>query len=309
VKEHTDRIKHLFGVTPAIFRNTELIYNDEIGRRVLNMGFSGILSEGCESVLGDRSPCQLYHHPDEGGIKLLLRNNQLSDDIAFRFHDGKKSLSVEQYMGWLRGLSAHERVVVLGIDYETFGEHYKASSGIQAFLGSLLVSITMDKRFKLSSPSDVLRTTTSSDRFTTEDPISWADKAKDVTAWLGNEMQTEAYKTAMALESDVKKSHNASSLTTWRHLLTSDHFYYMAIKSGGDASVHSYFSHYKSPYDAFINYFNILSDFAVKVKNETPPDDSEASKQFEIERRTHLPPAWVEERAAAYKYDAVMGER
>ena len=308
VKQHSDNIEKLFGVRPSVFRNTELLYNDEIGRRVIQMGFSAILAEGVEHVLGDRSPYQVYHHFDGGDVKLLLRSNRLSDDIAFRFHHGAEKLTATQYMTWMNGLPDGERIVLLGMDYETFGEHHKKDTGIHAFIRDLLTKFSADPGFILTTPSAAAEAIQPTSHYSTEEVISWADKDKDVTAWLGNDMQLDAFHSVVRLEADVKKSHNASLLETWRNLMTSDHFYYMATKGDADGNVHTYFSHYRSPYEAFINYMNILSDFEIQIK-ESVADYSEVSKLQEQERRTHLQPVWVEERAAAYRYEAAMSGR
>lgn len=269
VNEHMRRMQELLGVRPAVFRNTELIYNDEIGRKASQFGFRGILCEGVEKMLGDKSPYQPYRHASEEGIKLLLRSNRLSDDIAFRFQHVHTTLSVREYLGWLKNIPGKNSVVVLGMDYETFGEHHKADTGIRKFLKDLLTNVVLDDDFKLSTPSDVLDALVPEDTFSTTQMISWADHEKDTSAWLGNSMQTDAFDTLVNLEKEVKKSQSEDLLNTWRYLLTSDHFYYMSTKNEADGSVHSYFSHYASPYEAFINYMNVLSDFSLLLKAES----------------------------------------
>lgn len=269
IKEHSRRIQELLGVRTTVFRNTELIYNDEIGRKAAQLGFRGILCEGIEKMLQDKDPYQLYRHATEENMSLLLRSNRLSDDIAFRFQHVHTTLSVQQYLGWLKNIPGKESVIVLGMDYETFGEHHKADTGIRKFLSDLLTHVVVDEDFRLSTPSDVLEALVPNDTFSTTQMISWADREKDTSAWLGNSMQTDAFDTLVKLEAEVKKSQSRNLLNTWRYLLTSDHFYYMSTKNEADGSVHSYFSHYASPYEAFINYMNVLSDFSLLLKAES----------------------------------------
>jgi alpha-amylase len=305
VRAHCQTIENLFGVHPTVFRNTELIYNDEVGRQAASMGFDGILCEGVEQTLGDRSTYRVYHHPDGGHIKLLLRANRLSDDIAFRFHHGE-TLTTTRYVGWLNAIPAPENIIVLGMDYETFGEHHKTESGVCTFLQDVLTRISAETNLRLATPSEALKVITPSGQFSTTSIISWADKNKDSSAWLGNDMQLDAFNSIVTLEPEVRKSHNTSMLNIWKHLLTSDHFYYMSTKDQEDGDVHSYFSPYQSPYEAFINYINVVNAFAFALKN-APMDDSESSRHQEMERRTHVPPAWAEHLAAAYKQEAHIG--
>jgi alpha-amylase len=268
VNDHMKRIENLLGVRPKVFRNTELIYNDDIGRKAAHLGFRGILCEGIEKVLGDRNPYQLYKHPDEENLRLILRSNRLSDDIAFRFQHVHTTLSVREYLSWLKNVPGNDSMVVLGMDYETFGEHHKADTGIRKFLSDLLTNIVSDDVLTLSMPSDVLQSLVPKEVFSTTRMVSWADREKDTSAWLGNPMQTDAFDRLMNLEKAVKRLHRADLLSTWRNLLTSDHFYYMSTKNEEDGSVHSYFSHYASPYEAFVNYMNVLSDFSLVVQAE-----------------------------------------
>jgi alpha-amylase len=269
VKMHRDKIKHLLGVTPTVFRNTELIYSDDIGRVVSDMGFNGIFTDGFYTLMNQYSPHYLYRHPDRDDLRIFFRNYQLSDDIAFRYAQKEwKSwpLTPKKYLRWLQSIPERENLVTLGLDYETFGEHQKRETGIFKFLEGLVISLANDKNFKMVTPSEAIRLFPSGDTFSVPGIISWADEAHDLSAWLGNEMQQDAFDTIKNLEQAVKATGNPAMLNTWRYLQTSDHFYYMSTKTGDDGKVHNYFSPYSSPYEAFMNYMNIVTDFSNRLQ-------------------------------------------
>jgi alpha-amylase len=204
-------------------------------------------------------------------------------------------------------MPATERVVTLGMDYETFGEHYKKSTGIFDFLKTMLTHVVKDKKFIFSTPSDVIDATPSTEALSLNEAISWADERKDLSAWLGNDMQRDAFDVLKTLESSVKRIANADLLATWRALQTSDHFYYMCTKKLNDGDVHSYFSHYPSPYEAFINYMNVLSDFVIKVKaSSTQADLTQAAKQNEYERQHSEVPVWAEQERATFTQEVFV---
>jgi alpha-amylase len=268
VKMHRDKIHQLFGITPTIFRNTELIYSDDIGRAVSSLGFDGVFADGIDSLLNERSPHHLYEHPDGNGLKLFLRNYKLSDDIAFRFTQKEWKawpLTPKKYMQWLEAIPDRENLVTVSLDYETFGEHHKKETGIFQFLEGLIASVATHKKYQLVTPSEAIALLSPVDFIRVPHPISWADQEHDLSAWLGNEMQRDAFETLKKLEGDVKNINSPIMLNTWRYLQTSDHLYYMSTKTGGDGQVHNYFSPYPSPYEAFMNYMNILSDFSLRV--------------------------------------------
>lgn len=264
VLEHVEKLHRYLNVRPRMFRNTELIYSDEIGKRVRAMGFEGIFCDGLEKILGGQSPHHLFQHPVTD-LKILLRNYRLSDDIAFRFRQGNENLTIEKYMGWLNSIPEHERLVTLAMDYETFGEHQKRSTGILNFLEQLLTYVCDNSAFTLATPSEAIRNQPVNSLLSVPSPVSWADQERDLSAWLGNVIQRDAFDTLVALGDNVKKTGDENMLTTWRQLQTSDHFYYMCTKKDDDGNVHSYFSPYPSPYEAFINYMNVLSDFTLQV--------------------------------------------
>jgi len=304
VIQHAEKIYKHFGVHPNFFRNTELIYNDEVGKRVHNLGFDGIICDGIYRILGQQSPHFVYQHPDPDGIKILLRNYRLSDDISFRFRQPGTELTVEKYLSWLNAIPKQQRVVTLAMDYETFGEHHKKESGIHTFLESLLEQLATQKKIKLSKPSDVIKALPVHNTLPVPHYISWADQERDLSAWLGNDMQRDAYDTLTKLEPTLKQIDQPDLLDTWRNLMTSDHFYYMSTKRGDDGNVHCYFSPYASPYEAFINFMNVLSDFKLKVNKakEAYKDTTEKAIINEYERRHEEIPLWAEKFAGSYEH-------
>lgn len=266
VNAHRALMEQHFNVHPEVFRNTELIYSNSIGSKVSQLGFKGILCDGIGRTLEGRSPYQLYKHPAQERFDILLRSNRLSDDIAFRFGNSQSKFTVNEFCKWIYDVPGDESVVTLGMDYETFGEHFNASSGIITFLEKLITRIDEDGVATLTNPSTLFRSLQPKEKLDIHDFVSWADESKDISAWLGNDIQCDAFKTLQSLEESVMRSHNAALIETWRNLQTSDHFYYMCTKGMNDGNVHSYFSHYGSPYEAFINYMNTLTDLSLRAR-------------------------------------------
>lgn len=266
ILKHAEKLYDHFGVRPSVFRNTELIYSDDIGRKVARLGYSGVISDGVERVLNGRSANHVFQHPDQEDLKVLLRNYRLSDDIGFRFSADGKTLSSDKYVSWLNGLSYEDEVVTLALDYETFGEHQKKETGIFKFLEETLTKVSKSNTVKLALPSEAIENVKAHSVMSVPYFISWADQERDLSAWLGNEMQRDAFDTLQSLECDVKNLNEPQMLEIWRNLQTSDHLYYMSTKKGSDGSVHNYFSPYSSPYEAFINFMNVLTDFSMRVK-------------------------------------------
>lgn len=273
VLKHKAAIEHYFGVTPVTFRNTELIYSDAIGSQVYDMGFRTMLTEGARHILAWRSPDFVYSDDRQTRLKLLLRNYSLSDDIAFRFSDrswAEWPLTAEKYLGWLKNdinTSAGD-VINLFMDYETFGEHQNAASGIFDFMKFLPETILNDGTFRFSTPSEVAKACKPVSSLEVPEPISWADEERDVTAWLGNELQQEAYNKLYAQYEKLALVNDPALYNDFGHLQESDHFYYMCTKFFSDGEVHKYFNPYDTPYEAFINYMNVLSDFIIRVDEE-----------------------------------------
>ncbi len=268
VLQHCDEIESLFGVRPKSFRNTELIYSDHIGEMVEQMGFQTILTEGAKQVLGWKSPNYVYANPIVQNQKILLRNYKLSDDIAFRFSDKgweDYPLTAGKYLDWIVDEEMKGEVVNLFMDYETFGEHNKASGGIFRFFEDFVRAALVSGKIKFCTPSEVTETCQSVAVLHVPHPISWADEERDLSAWLGNELQDEAFSKINELRDKVIAIDDANMTYVFNALQASDHFYYMCTKWFSDGDVHSYFNPYDSPYEAFMNYMNVLSDFQREV--------------------------------------------
>jgi alpha-amylase len=268
VNEHKQLIKELFGQEPTVFRNTELVYSDDIGAAVYKMGFKAMLTEGAKHVLGWKSPNYLYCNAIEPRLKVLLKNFKLSDDIAFRFSDQSWQdfpLTAEKFTSWLNQVPQDEETVNLFMDYETFGEHQWAETGIFNFLEALPEAVLKEGNFTFSTPSEVADKLQVVSAVHVPNPISWADEERDLSAWLGNEMQQEAFNKLYDLRDNVYQTNNSELIQDFRYLQVSDHFYYMSTKFFSDGEVHSYFNPYDTPYEAFINYMNVLSDFKIRV--------------------------------------------
>ncbi len=274
---HSKRIKQLFGQVPTCFRNTELIYSNDIGNKVYEMGFRSMITEGAKHVLGWKSPNRLYCSATSPKLKLLLKNFRLSDDIAFRFSERKWSewpLTADKYIHWLQAMDPKDEVVNLFLDYETFGEHQWAETGIFEFLKAFPKQLVKNTQIRFRTPSELAGDLQPAASLNVPYPISWADEERDLTAWLGNEMQDEAFRKLFDIEKKVREVSDPVLTEEWRRLQTSDHFYYMCTKWFSDGSVHRYFNPYASPYDAFINYMNVLSDLSIRVEErfrELPP--------------------------------------
>ncbi|MDF1574496.1 MAG: glycoside hydrolase family 57 protein [Bacteroidales bacterium] len=268
VRAHDQLIREHFGQEPTVFRNTELIYSDEIGAMVADMGFKAMLTEGAKHVLGWKSPNYLYCNAINPKLKLLLKNFKLSDDIAFRFSNKgwpEYPLTAEKYVNWLNQTPVKEEVINLFMDYETFGEHQWKETGIFEFLKAFPKSVFKKSPFSFSTPSEVAKKLQVVSAVNVPHPISWADEERDLTAWLGNEMQNEAFNKLYSLGERVYEWGDEGIKLDYQYLQVSDHFYYMSTKFFSDGEVHSYFNPYDSPYDAFINYMNVLSDFEIRV--------------------------------------------
>jgi len=270
---HRKKIYDLFGEEGTTFRNTELIYQNKLARVAEEMGYEAILAEGADKILGWRSPNFVYRPEGTKKIKLLLKNYRLSDDIAFRFSDThwcEYPLMADKFAHWLHQLAGKGQVINLFMDYETFGEHQWSETGIFEFLKALPQEVTKHPDFCFQTPREVARKYEPVATLNIEEPISWADTERDTSAWLGNAMQKDALNTLYSFEDTVLKTGDESLLATWRRLQTSDHFYYMCTKWFADGDVHKYFNHYDSPYEACINFMNILEDFSrrLDLKNQ-----------------------------------------
>jgi alpha-amylase len=272
VKQHTKKIQSLFGYKPVVFRNTELVYSDDIGARVAAMGFKGIITEGAKHVLGWKSPNYVYCCASNPQLKVLCKNFKMSDDITFRFSDwgwDQFPLTAEKFIGWIEALPENEDVVNLFMNYETFGEMQNAGTGIFEFLKALPY-FASQCNIQFETPSMVLQKRKPIDQINVPYPISWADEERDLSAWLGNELQRSAFDKLYGIGERVRLSNDKRLLQDWYYLQSSDHFYYMSTKHFSDGAMHSHFSPYDSPYEAFMNYMNVLSDFIDRVNGQFP---------------------------------------
>ena len=265
VDAHVALMKEEFGYTPTSFRNTELIYSDQIGEQVAAMGFKAMLAEGARHVLGWKSPNYVYANSLDQKLRVLLRNYKLSDDIAFRFSNqgwGEWPLTAEKYASWIADENTTGEVVNLFMDYETFGEHQKSSCGIFDFMAQLPKAMLATGALKFGTVTETAAENQPTGVLYCTHAMSWADEERDVTAWLGNDLQNEAFGKLYGLQEKVRTLNHDDFNYVWNFMKASDHFYYMATKWFSDGDVHSYFNPYDSAYNAFINYMNVLSDFA-----------------------------------------------
>ena len=269
VEKHKAAIEQYFGVTPVCFRNTELVYSDAIGDAVYELGYKTMLTEGARHIMGWRSPNYIYTNDLQPKLKLLLRNYQLSDDIAFRFSDrGWEDwpLTTEKFLDWMKsGVADGGDIINLFMDYETFGEHQSAQSGIFDFMRALPRTVLADGTFEFVTPARAARKHKAVDALSVPEAISWADEERDVTAWLGNELQNDAFSKLYGLTEKLSILNDPVLWSDFGHLQESDHLYYMCTKFFSDGEVHKYFNPYDTPYEAFINYMNVLSDFIIRT--------------------------------------------
>ena len=287
VTKHAAKIEELFGVKPTAFRNTELIYSNSIGEMVYDMGYKTMLTEGARHIMGWQSPNYVYTGETQPKLKLLLRNYSLSDDIAFRFSNkgwDMYPLTAEKYVGWMKESAREGDIVNLFMDYETFGEHQSVESGIFEFMRALPAAVLKDGTFGFVTPSEASRKIKPVSDISVEDPISWADEERDLTAWLGNELQSEAYKKVYAMTEKLSIVNDAELWEDFGHLQESDHFYYMCTKFFSDGEVHKYFNPYDTPYEAFINYMNVISDFQIRLDEKRAALDVRATAMEEVEK-------------------------
>ena len=268
VLKHKKAIEDLFGVTPTAFRNTELIYSNAIGEEVYNLGFKTMLTEGARHIMGWQSPNFVYSCETQPKLRLLLRNYGLSDDIAFRFSNqgwDMWPLTAEKYLAWVKDSAKDDDIVNLFMDYETFGEHQSAASGIFDFMKALPEAVIADGTFSFVTPTEATKKFKPVADLDVPDAISWADEERDVTAWLGNELQQEAFNKVYAMTEKLSIVGDPELWEDFGHLQESDHFYYMCTKFFSDGEVHKYFNPYDTPYEAFINYMNVISDFQIRL--------------------------------------------
>jgi alpha-amylase len=284
VMKHKEILREFLGVEATSFRNTELVYSDVIGSWVADMGFKSILTEGAKHVLGWKSPNFLYCNSLNPRLKVLLRNFVLSDDIAFRFSNRswiEWPLTADKYANWVNKLAPKSELINIFLDYETFGEHNWKESGIFDFLSHMPGAILKKTPFRFMTPAEIADKMQPVSAISIPSAISWADEERDITAWQGNELQVAALEKLYSLTAKVDKCEDDQIRKDWAYLQASDHFYYMATKFFSDGAVHAYFNPYETPYDAFMNYMNVLSDFEIRLRRYFP-DTSEQDQIYKM---------------------------
>jgi alpha-amylase len=267
VKMHRQMIKRVFNYKPQVFRNTEVIYDNRIAETIADLGYKGILSEGTEKILGWRSPNFVYK-PRYANLKVLLRNYKLSDDVGFRFSARNWPgfpLTADKYAAWMS--NSYGDVINLFMDYETFGEHQWAETGIFDFLRHLPQEVFKYDNLDFATVSEACERYNPVGDIDVPWAISWADEDRNVSTWLGNNMQIACFNELKDIGRKLKKKGDKDLLYVWRLLQTSDHLYYISTKGFEDGTVHAYFSPYDIPYDGFINYMNILQDLKEKAEH------------------------------------------
>lgn len=272
VRAHDEKLNTLFGVKPKVFRNTELIYSDDIAPVVYSMGYKGVITEGAKHILGWKSPNYVYSAASAPKLKLLLKNSKLSDDISFRFSNTEWDaypLTADKYIDWIANTPADEQIINLFMNLETFGELQNRDTGIFQFLEAL-PRFAKERGIDFWTPSEAVQKLKAVDVLSVVHPISWADEARDTSAWLGNKLQQEAFNKLYSVAERVQLCDDRRLKQDWNYLQSSDHFFYMATKHRADGAVHSHFSPYETPFQAFTNYMNALADFIVRVEEQYP---------------------------------------
>jgi alpha-amylase len=310
VELHQNKIEKLFGTRPTAFRNTELIYTDTIGAVVAGMGFEVMLTEGAKHILGWKSPNLMYCNSVNPKLKVLMRNFQLSEDIAIRFSNKGWSewpLTADKFAGWVNALDPKHEVLNLFMDYETFGEHQWADTGIFDFMRAFPTIILKKTKYRFHTPTELARKLQPVSSVQVPYPMSWADVERDLASWTGNDLQNDAFDSLYSIEQKVKFCTDPELLRDWNYLQTSDHFFYMSTKWFSDGEIRKTLNPYPSPYEAYINYMNALSDFILRVEKACPPTRETivlGSKQAKTEKK---PAPAVEEKPekAAKKKEAV----
>ncbi len=268
VKLHRKKIKDVFGYKPKVFRNTELVYNNRVAYLAEEMGYIGVLAEGADHVLGWRSPNFVYKAKMAKDMKLLLKNYRMSDDIAFRFSErGWEGwpLTADKFAAWVNAINGNGNVLNLFMDYETLGEHQWADTGIFDFIRHLPHEILKHPDNDFKTPTEVIEAYEPVGELDVRNVVSWADVERDLSAWLGNQMQKSAIEKLYTLEDRVKENGDERLIEDWRRLQTADHVYYMCTKWFNDGDVHKYFNAYDRPHDSFIAFMNVLTDLQIRL--------------------------------------------
>jgi len=270
IQQHAQRIEMLFGIKPTVVRNTELIYSDEIAEMVFDMGYTRMITEGAKHVLGWKSPNYVYQAATRPEMKLLLKNSRYSDDITYRFSNyswNEYPLTAEKFISWIVATPPEEELINLFMNYETLGNLQPAHTGIFEFFKAL-PRFAIENGIGFTTPSEAFDSHEPIGTMLVPNTISWSDEERDVSAWLGNKLQQSALKSLYEVGERVRLCTDRRLKQDWIYLQSSDHFYYMSTKHFGTGQ--SQFSPYMSPYDAFNNYMNVLSDFIARVRAQYP---------------------------------------
>ena len=282
VELHGDKIKKIFGVKPKVFRNTELAYSNDLALWADKKGYKAILAEGWDHFLGWRSPNFVYKPVNTQKIRLLLKNYKLSDDIAFRFSEKSWSswpLTAEKFASWVNAINGNGQIVNLFMDYETFGEHQWADKGIFEFLEKMPEEILKHPDNDFVTPCEAIKKYPVMDEIDVPYVVTWADTERDLSAWIGNSIQSSALDFIYKLKDEVLLTKDPQIIKDWRRLQTSDHFYYMCTKWFSDGDVHKYFNPYESPYEAFISFMNAAQDLRLRVERTVKRKSSDNSRK------------------------------
>ena len=271
VMRQASKMKELFGKTPKVFRNSSLIYSDEIGAVVASMGFKGMLTEGAKHVLGWKSPHYVYHCNMNPNLKLLLRDYKLSDDISLRFSNSEWNeypLFADRYIGWIDSMPQEEQVINIFMELSALGIAQPLSSNILEFIKALPIC-AKEKGITFSTPSEVIAKLNSVSQLDVPEPMSWLDEERDTSCLLGNVMQREAFNKLYSVAERVHLCTDRRIKQDWDYLQASNNFRFMTTKNSGVGLNRGI---YESPYDAFTNYMNILGDFISRVNSLYPID-------------------------------------
>ena len=271
VKKQSLKIKEYFGQTPKVLRNSSLIYSDDIGLKVSQLGFKGMLTEGAKHVLGWKSPHYLYHCSMAPNLKLLLRDIRLSDDISLRFNNSsweEYPLFADSYMAKIKALPNEEQIINIFMELSALGIAQPLSSNILEFMKALPIC-AKQAGITFSTPTELCTKMKSVGALDVPDTLSWVDEERDISCWLGNAMQREAFNKLYSIADRVRIANDVRINQDWDYLQASNNFRFMTTKTTGiniDRGI------YSSPFDAFTNYMNILGDFINRVNNLYPED-------------------------------------
>jgi len=270
VEKHGRLVKKVFDVETAVLRNTELIYNNELALFAETLGFKGVLCEGLDKILQGRTPNQVYAAPATNKIGLLLRNVNLSDDIAFRFDDkhwNEFPLTAEKYASWIHSHS-HAEHINLFMDYETFGIHKKPASGIFEFLENLPAAITKNNDWQFTTPSEAIERSNNREVYDSPRTISWKDKDIECCVWCENTWQNNMLKKIYDIEYMLHKSGQTEACDWWGRLQSADHFYYMSVTGRTANDAYQELNPFPSAEAAYRNYLAIITDFEISLIQE-----------------------------------------